>query len=461
MAPYTRRCGESETMFHFLQAMEGVGLVGYTLSVSTEVPLEEAVVRQALSHLWRKIITLRLLVTAKEDDVNPWFTEMEDEVIDLEKIPWDDVESTLETLRATPMDTSQGPVWKVRMTSTPDKLQHKFLFVFHHSITDGTSSCKIVGHFMNFLNDILAEREIDDEEQLTSHTDSEACTSEFSASFMKEWEENPVVKEKLWNDFDDIISQSPLILKAGLQEVEETAPTTVSCHHDFTEKETENFLLSCKLHKITVHMAFSIAAQIAMLDLLQKKGINRDSYEMVTQHAMNLRRYYKGNEDHSEKFGFAVGMLPIKFTLPTDAKSSFWNLCKDFKTIFSTGIEEVTALKSYLHLVEKFTENPEMMNAPPFSYLDATNMGDITRSVTGNFAKENPETEEDKLAKLTHIIRSSSVHATGSITLLNLQSFKGRLLFSIDCNTKYLSREAAMLYQDCFVDVMRYAANNP
>ena len=36
-----------------VSSQAGVGIVGYTVSVSTKEPLEEEIVRQALKHLWR------------------------------------------------------------------------------------------------------------------------------------------------------------------------------------------------------------------------------------------------------------------------------------------------------------------------------------------------------------------------------------------------------------------------
>jgi len=449
-----------ETYFHQFQSEAGVGIVGYTVSVSTKEPLEEESVRQALSHLWRKIVTLRLIVLPNEEDEYIWFAEMEKEALDLKKISLSDVESTVETLRATAVDSTSGPLWKVRMASSTDGLQHKLVFVFHHSITDGTSTCRIVGHFMNLLNDVLAGRQIDDAEQLTAHTDAAAATRHLVEKFMKDWEENPVNKDKLYREMDEILSQKPLVLSAGLQTDKDVALTTITCQHDFTTEESKDFIKNCKSHKVTVHMAFSIAAQIAIAQLLQKKGISQECYDMVTNHAVNIRRYYQNCTDYSKHSGLAVGMLPIKTSIPSDAKSSFWETAKAFGVNFSEKLNSTFSFESLAYQVEKFTENPDMLNDPPHSSLDLGNMGDITKLVTGDFAKEEPEKEESKRAIVTHVVRSTSIHFNPCFALLNIHSFKGKLLYSMDYNTKYSSPVSAKLYNDCFVDVMKHAANN-
>jgi len=462
MAPkWTRPCNPSEAIFHQFQASDGIGLVGYTLSLCTRMALEEEEVRQALCHLWRKIITLRLIILEKEDDENPWFAEMEKEIIDLESISWEDVEATVAELRATAFAGSPGPLWKVRMASKDGALQHKLVFVFHHAITDGTSSCRIMGHFMNLLNDVMAGREIDDGEQLTSHTDVEANTRHIMDMITKNWEKHPLAKANFYETLDKLMSEKPLMLDADLQKDKDVTPFTITCAHDFTEEETKKFIANCKLHKVSVHMAFSIASQIAMIELLKEKNISPEYYNMVTQHAVNNRRYYKDTVDYSKHFGLVVGMLAIKTSLPLDAKASFWKVSKKFSQNFTTGLDSAITLSSLPYLIEKFIENPDMVNDPPFSSLDMTNMGDITKIVTGDFAKELPENEDDKLASVTHLIRSSSIHYNGATALLNFHSFKGKFLYSIDSNTKYLSSESAKLYTDYFVKVMRYAAENP
>ena len=307
---------------------------------------------------------------------------------------------------------------------------------------------------MNILNSVIAGDDVDDSKQLCCLTDTETCTGETVMKIMGEWQSNPEEKVKMWETFGKMKSSTPLLLETFPQKDKTVRPETLTLRHDFSKDQTRTFLDLCKQQKMSCHAAFFTAAQIAVIEMLQTRGVQQEKYDFVTNHTINNRRYYSENIDSSNHFGLSISVLPTEFKLSNDAKEHFWDTCQEYAKTFSSGIQETHSLKLSLYLVERYLANPALMAEAPKEYFITSNMGECTDIITGNFAKTELEAEEEKQAIVTDITRRVSSHSEGIILSHVLQTFKGKLLYSMDYNVHNISTEDATFYKQCLVDVI-------
>jgi len=385
-----------------------------------------------------------------------WFAEGPIPNIDFEMISFNDFEEkTIEFGHKSFLGESQ-PLWRVRMTeldkenSTENENIYKIFFNFHHSITDGHSSFRIIGHFMNALNDVLMGSKVDDFNQFAVLTN---CESEIMGKFMEiamMLEKNPEEKERLIKSTENMKCEC-LTSKFYPQKDTTVVPQTLNLRHNFTMEQTKQLLSLCKKKGVTFHTFFSSIAQTALFEMFKDAGLKESKTKMSTGHVVNMRRWFKTDSESLEKFGTCF--IPYSTTITLDSELDFWNQCLAFHNDFQSGLKNEVPLK---HSVLQFSQGDaakehekamkEMREAPPARYYDTTNMGECTQILTGNFARPDHLQEDDKKAVLTDFFRTTSNHVLGVTWAHVLQTFKGRFLYGLDYNTNHVTKETANLY---------------
>lgn len=384
------------------------------------------------------------------------------------------------SVNRTPYVGSTGPLWRVRLTrASPTELfserkiphefvhEQKILFGFHHSITDGFSSTKICGVFMNFLNDVLTGKSLDCSAPSMTLSDPELCLSDAMKEVQENWEKHPEEKQKTFA-FLATDNTEILVLKAFPVDGTNVEPCTFSIRYDFDHATSKCFLEKCKSNGITCHAGFFTATQLALIEVMQEAKIEEEEFDMITRHAINGRRYWSKDVNQNTEFCAAVLIVPICFAIKPNQKNGFWKIANDFGKLFNDSMNNLMPLKNALFMVEvmkKLDMSSEKKGVPkvPNGYYDTTNMGDITSSLTGDFArvvKGNVVAEEAKQVIVTDFHRSTSTHFGTNICSLVLHSLKGRLLFSIDFNVTYMTKETAVKYRNAVVNMVKKLAKN-
>lgn len=401
-------------------------------------------------------------------------------------IPAEDTETKVTQLARESFNSSEGPLWRVRMmpsvrTDSDLPFKTNIFFVYHHSITDGFSSMRICGHFVNFLNDVLAGNSSNSLEQVCEIADVDSFTRKALLEVMKEYAADPQGKMKTAEKFRAMSSHKPLIFNSHPIKKKPEIPVTNTMRNDFNEATTKKFITKCKENSVSVHSAFFTLAEVALIDLMAEEGVVEENYIFPTYHVVNGRRYWDTSMMNIEKlFGNAILVQPTLSNLPKDAKLQYWSHVRKFYELFQETLKTQESLKYEIHSfmgaedlkklnIENIhvpqadklplpgaAEEPKDSNRSkqPSAYYDTNNMGDITKLVSGRFARSESE-EELPHVRVSDIMRSTSTHS-GDHTICShvLQSLNGRLLHALDYNIKFMSSETAKKYIDVIQKVM-------
>ncbi|XP_018020539.1 uncharacterized protein LOC108676894 [Hyalella azteca] len=463
----------------------------------------------ALRQLYRRVCNLRL-VYRKNSDGETCFAQMKEEKIDLQTIEADDVQETFIQLSRTSFNGTVGPLWRVRMTtstsiSVHDKsespstkssafgYENHVLFGFHHGITDGFTSVRLIGHFMNFLNKAIAGDLVDSSEQLAELADVDLNNMEVLQKVMFQMAD-PIEKGKLEKEFNSYAEVKPVFLKAipALGEVENT---TLSLRHDFDEASTKKFLSLCKSNGVSCHSGFTTVLKVALLELVQSHGLDQEEYEMLTMHVTNGRRYWDTIKiDTERQYGACFIATPLRMKLPKNAQENFWIHAKELHKTFHSNLKNVFSFKYIIIAVAAqglsagFDEMQKLSNTDSSSLdtagantndtssaspnptidsgngqnqmrtlnsFDTTNMGDVTDFLSGKFAKQNGE-PANEYAVVSDVTRLTSTHAhKGNICSHVFHTYNGRLMYSLAYNTYYMTNATAAEYVRIIADVMQ------
>ena len=336
--------------------------------------------------------------------------------------------------------------------STETEKNYKILFNFHHSITDGFSSCRIIGHFMNALNDVLMDEQIDDSKQLALLANFELEMTEKFTEIFSIFENNPIEKECLTKSIENL-KCVVLTLKLIPQNDTTVQPTTFNIRHNFTVEQTRELLSLCTEKGVTFHAMFSTIAHTALFKILKDAGLKESKMKMVSRHSVNMRRYFKTDSGSLEKFG--PGFLLFETATTLHPKLDFWDQCLAYHNEFHSSLKNEIPLKQ---AVIRFSQgsgsdNTDWEDTSPKHYYDTTNMGECTQILTGNFARRDHLPEHLKKVVLTDFCRTTSNHTMGVSCSHVLQTFKGRLLYSLDYNINHMAAKTAQKYVAKIVQV--------
>ncbi|XP_018007751.1 uncharacterized protein LOC108665507 [Hyalella azteca] len=487
-AAIVRKCSILESMMDMLQSHAQAMITCYWLTLSTTVPVTEETVMAALRQLYRRVSNLRL-VYRRRDDGETCFAQMPEERIDLQVIDANAVQETFIQLTRTSFNGSVGPLWRVRITTStlkdeqvespcqglkpgPSRYENHVLFSLHHGITDGFTSIRLMGHFMNLLNAAIAGNLVDTHEQLADLADVDLYSLDIMGKVMSEMAD-PQEKKKLDKEFNGFAEVKPVLLKAipALGEVENT---TLSLRHDFDEASTKKFLSLCKSNGVSCHSGFTTVLKVALLELVQSHGLEQEEYEMLSMHTINGRRYWDSNKvDTKRQYGACIVMGPLLTKLPGNAKERFWLHAKDLHGTFQSSLDNLTPVKYSIFAFvapdetkvpgditkvvdekagvlgnsgpdtsDPSSASPDVTSAPsgtgtsqgkmrPLASFDTTNMGDVTDFLSGKFAKQNGE-PANEYAVVSDVTRLTSTHAhKGNICSHVFHTYNGRLMYSL------------------------------
>merc|ERR1719309_1120799 len=103
---------------------------------------------------------------------------------------------------------------------------------------------------MNILNDVLANRDIDDAVQLAKFSDFQTLLEGKAFQLMAEMENNPEETAKL--SVDPLSKEEAVTLKYLPQNDKDVEPRTMNTRHDFSKEKTQALLALCKQKKVTL-----------------------------------------------------------------------------------------------------------------------------------------------------------------------------------------------------------------
>ncbi|CAL4099051.1 unnamed protein product, partial [Meganyctiphanes norvegica] len=239
-------------------------LIVYSVTLQTKTSLDEDTVRQTLKHLYRKVPTLRRCLQKRGETL--WWRDMDQENIDFKILEESDFNKECFSLGTHCYDSSNGPMWRARLIpiksgaklyipELEDQFPHHYILLlgFHHAMTDGTSTLKIIRFFLQILNSVIKGEYINDQIQLGEHADG-SQTIALKEEKKKELNKNPHSKEMKKSKFK-YLNRVPFLLQAFPPPIGVTL-CTLNMTRDLDELTSSKFFAKCKAEGVSVHAGF-------------------------------------------------------------------------------------------------------------------------------------------------------------------------------------------------------------
>ncbi|XP_037789612.1 uncharacterized protein LOC119585067 [Penaeus monodon] len=417
--------------------------ISYQLTLVTREHLHEEQVIRALTHCQRKVPILKTCFG--ERDGETWVKEMTQEIIDYELLPDDTKDADLhDKLQQYSFNKETGPLWcaklKPELGSSPDAVfgdgvagfPHRYsLFLgISHAVTDGTSNAIVCGFLVQILDDVLAGREINDEEQLGMYVSDERIKKAIGekVAFVKG---NPELQSKLLADYQ-ILQGRRSLLKTVFKGVGEEKGRSLYRTQNLDARTTAAFIKRCRAEGVTFNSAFAAIANFATIELLVHGGFERDSYSIHSLHVLNARRYLEG--DTSQYLGCHIMMLNGIFETPRHFNENFWKYAKPINEELHSKIKSgyPLQLEGINDLVPK---TPDFNPNYEFEYC-ITNMGDVTQKVT----------EGGEHVQVLHLLRTVDICKVSCTCSNFLHTLRGRLTHTVVYNTAHFTPHLAEMF---------------
>ncbi|XP_042212985.1 LOW QUALITY PROTEIN: uncharacterized protein LOC121860035, partial [Homarus americanus] len=201
-----------------------------------------------------------------------------------------------------PYNTAEGPLWRVRLltkaTANTYRSQdptfchnYALLFGIHHALADGFTNIRICNMLHTILEDVMAGRTVDDEQQLGEHVDDTQVLGTFEQETRKLMEDPKLLakaKEQLHEDV------CPLLHKFFPAQ-ENTDIKTSYVNTYFNEEMTRSFLHKCKAEGVSLHCGLTGVINVAIIELLESFCELPHEINFRAGHDVNIRRYYTGD----------------------------------------------------------------------------------------------------------------------------------------------------------------------
>ncbi|CAL4239001.1 unnamed protein product, partial [Meganyctiphanes norvegica] len=331
---------------------------------------------------------------------------------------------------------------KLNIPEVEDQFPHYYILLlgFHHAMTDGTSNLKIIRFFLQILNSVIKGEYINDQIQLAEHADG-SQTIALKEEKKKELNKNPHSKEMKKSKFRDL-NRVPFLLQAFPPPIGVT-PCTLNMTRDLDQYTSSKFFAKCKAEGVTVHAGFCAIINAAIVDILNEKGFQQEVYDIHFAHAVNSRRYWKGDTSralgcHME--GFFQQIIPTPRTIIND----LWGYARKLYQDLTTKLNNGAPLEDEIIIEEVTTEDSSIEVDSFISYV-TSNMGKIDSIIPCDLEHVH----------MTRLERTTSIHGFGSTAQIALQTFRGRILFGLDYCPNKLNTEAANIFVDRIFRTLR------
>ncbi|XP_037790287.1 uncharacterized protein LOC119585685 [Penaeus monodon] len=424
----------------------GTFLVCYHLILNTAQPLSEEKVQQALHHLYKKVLSLRLCIQPRNGV--KWYREIIKPQLDFQEIAGGDVQSVIDGLRQYRYDVSSGPLWCCRLLydvttdaaemDIPEGLEHMtHLFLgFHHGLHDATSNIQVCGWLIDILNDLIAGVPVDDDIQLGNFTSHEQ-TNRLVAEKKKILEVNQNLKTELVYERAAKISGLSLLRMINPVPLgSEKNGKSLHLKHMLDRPTTGRFLKKCRAEGVTAHAAFTALANVALLDILREKGILLDDCIITSSHVVNNRRYWRDPVPDSMGCHVCFPLLDLQTLTPQNASQNFWTYARsihmDLKKQLDSGKPLLQTALNNCSPNQDYSEYYQVTKTGLSNY-STSNMGDVTPMIS----------QERENVRLTYFYRTISVSHSSNTLSHVMHTYRGYFIYVMDYNTGTVQTKTA------------------
>ncbi|XP_045615149.1 uncharacterized protein [Procambarus clarkii] len=460
---WVRRLGYAErfmTHAHDYGCMTTV----YSLWLESRMPLDFELIKQASVLMFRKMPNLRLHLDYLDGDL--WWREMTREVVDVEELSTHDVEATVQNLVRRRYRVHDGPLWFTRfVTLDPSEecvrdsnhnLKYKYvcIFGFHHNISDGSTNMKFCQVFLKVLNALVEGKHVN---LCQEGTFSVPVHDELGKKISSIWFVAGIFLQRFYT----------VVLTWGLplwnfthyyrMPIKREAATHV-LQNELDEITTSKLLSRCKMEGVTLNSAFTAAANIALYKMILAKNSSIEEENICSQQAINMRRYWPKSL-RENAFGCHISLLDLKFPTRRSDLTAFWEYTRGIHSVLHHHLTvslrplKLQPMSENLSIIIRYNAVLAKLGLPTANdnHYTVTNMGNLSSTFPGTGAE----------VEVSKVLRSVSCHFMPTLCQHTLQTFRGRLCYSLDYYTQKMTREIASQYAEEILSVLTSSIHTP
>ena len=341
------------------------------------------------------------------------------------------------------IDYKNGPPFLVRIAKCGSK-EYKSIFVFSHSLADGSSISRILGTFHQILDDVASGIDISsDLEQIGYFANSEDVDKAID-DFVQEMKQNKEL-QKPFRDFYNSIQDYEVPLKNYFGPKVEVSPQMGFIERILSKDLTSKLIQRCHQEGVTVNSAISIAFNWYFYQMTREQCPNIEDRLMIlhTQN-VNTRRYWQNDRE----FGLGAHFTTFFQTCFVDKKNlkNFWDDTRAFHKRMHDDIRNKIPLKNIAYNTVQEIEDDMFFRDDLKSVLEVC----YNISNTGNldpYFKSSPN-----MIQGTYLSRLQSFHHL--YTAYFIHTFGGRLYFDFNFGKLYITEEKAQEQLEKMIEIL-------
>ncbi|XP_043237060.1 uncharacterized protein LOC122389265 isoform X2 [Amphibalanus amphitrite] len=449
----------------------GSSNIVYALRMHGRQPVQGDDVLRALTIIQSRIQNLRLCI--REAYGRRYFAEMHRPRVLFTVREADDWMQEYESQLQAVFDTAHGPLWSASLltlpgvnnanseshdANEPGREPRPYPFVamlvltFCHAISDGSSNAVFCNQFLDVLNKVVDKAEIPEVPQIM---------------LREPLEDMPLGKEKQYTPSDVVSLASHLwdLVFAPRNHYLATHPPPAGCKEIrmrtyslvLSAEQTRSVTDRCKAEGVTVHAAFTVAASLALHELIRRRQPELSQLRVRSGHVVNFRRFLQ--KQHQDAYGCYMGFFEASVPSSPDGRSRFWELARDtvqsMKHRLDTEMQPVTysrLLKTFIS-TDLWVHRQHTKEMPHVShYFGTSNMGNLDRlfDATG------------KHVEVTQLVRTTNIgHDLGMVFAHMFHTLRGRLMYNLDYLVAAIAEPQAREYAEKTLEVLTTAAAAP
>ena len=237
-----------------------------------------------------------------------------------------------------------------------------------------------------------------------------------------------------------------------------TPPSTRLVHYALDEGTTRRLLQRCKMEGVSLNSAFTAAANLGMYQMMLQRKPSMAATRVATIQAINMRRYWP-KQLQQNGLGCHISLLDVDFPVKQDNLHNFWSYSREVherlnsQLIDSKKPLKVQPMSERLMILIRHNAWLSMLGLPTANdaHYTVTNMGNLSQSFPGC----------GEVVEASRVLRSVNCHHMPSLCQHTLQTFRGRLAYSLDYYTQKMTKETAEMYASNILEVLRSSIHLP
>ncbi|XP_063851860.1 uncharacterized protein LOC135095089 isoform X1 [Scylla paramamosain] len=326
---------DDRTRDMFMKIHHGVLSQIMIVTLNAASPITQELMEEALNILYDKVESLRICFRLRQNTL--WVADMPNRLMDFKSVSGDDLWKHIFHLSSSSFDIHNGPLWKVRlMTSPPDSpchfpkvkekfpYQHKLLLSLHHAANDGRALMLLTESLFRILDHLLQGLHVDGQQIGILRDGIEAREEEHR---IKTALENDPVRLKAALRELELTNHVPLLVEA-FGAVSETSPrTNLLPPIQFDAEVMKSIDHKCRSFGVSTNAFMTAVFNTALVEVVREAGLKRSNYLISSIHPVDSRRLM--GKTSKPVLGYHTQRMVQSTVTPHDVKGRFWGYLKD------------------------------------------------------------------------------------------------------------------------------------